>query len=93
MEDPVPRVRWMAMHALSCHACSEKPGALEAEVEARIGQAALGDPSIKVRRNAVLALGMARAQADLLRELAATDADLKVRRNAVWALTQIFKPA
>jgi hypothetical protein len=92
MEDPVPRVRWMAMHALSCHACGDKPGALEPEVEARIGRAALGDPSIKVRRNAVLALGTARAHADLLRELAATDADVKVRRNAEWALTQISKP-
>jgi hypothetical protein len=89
MEDPVPRVRWMAMHALSCHACGDKPAALEAEVGARIARAAVDDPSIKVRRNAVVALGLAGAGADLLRELAAGDADFKLRRNAEWALTQM----
>jgi hypothetical protein len=93
MEDPVPRVRWMAMHALSCHACGDKPEALEAEVRARIARAAVDDPSVKVRRNAVVALGLAGAAADLLRELAASDADFKLRRNAEWALTQMRRTA
>lgn len=95
MEDPVPRVRWMAMHALSCHACGEKPDVMEADVSARIAQAAAGDPSIKVRRHAVIALGLAGdgGAAPLLRQLAQIDADIKVRRNAAWALTQISKPA
>ena len=88
MEDPVPRVRWMAMHALSCHACGDKPEALEVEVGARIARAAVDDPSVKVRRNAVVALGLAGAGVDLLRDLAASDADFKVRRNAEWALSQ-----
>ncbi|HEY3887048.1 MAG TPA: HEAT repeat domain-containing protein, partial [Caulobacteraceae bacterium] len=88
MEDPVPRVRWMAMHALSCHACGEKPEALEADVSARIARAAVHDPSIRVRRNAVVALGLAGAGAELLRDLAASDADFKVRRNAEWALSK-----
>jgi len=88
MEDPVPRVRWMAMHALSCHACGEKPDALEAEVGARIARAAVHDPSSKVRRHAVVALGLAGAGAELLRDLAASDTDSKVRRNAEWALSQ-----
>lgn len=92
MEDPVPRVRWMAMHALSCHACGEKPEALEAEVGARIARAAMHDPSIKVRRHAVVALGLAGAGAELLRDLAASDADVKLRRNAEWALTQMPRP-
>jgi hypothetical protein len=91
MEDPVPRVRWIAMHALSCHGCGEKPAALEPEVGARIGQAAIGDPSIKVRRQAVISLGLAGARADLLRELAASDPDARLRRNAEWALTQMRK--
>lgn len=91
MEDPVPRVRWIAMHALSCHACGEKPAALEPEVGARIVRAALGDPSIKVRRHAVISLGLAGARGDLLRELAASDPDAKLRRNAEWALTQMPK--
>src|SRR5579872_1560294 len=56
MDDPVPRVRWMAMHALSCHACGEKPDALEAEVRARIARAAKSDPSPRVRRHASVAL-------------------------------------
>ncbi len=93
MEDPVPRVRWMAMHALSCHACGEKPETLEAEVSARIARAAVHDPSIKVRRNAVVALGLAGVGAELLRELAAGDADFKLRRNAEWALKQMPKTA
>jgi HEAT repeat protein len=59
MSDPVPRVRWMAMHALSCHACGEKPDALEAEVRARIGDAARLDPSPRVRRQAAVALSLA----------------------------------
>ncbi len=59
MSDPVPRVRWMAMHALSCHACGEKPDALEAEVRARIGEAARADPSPQVRRQAAVALSLA----------------------------------
>ena len=59
------------------------------QYEARIGRAALGAPSIKVRRNAVAALGLAGARPDLLRELAASDPDFKLRRNAEWALTQM----
>ena len=56
MDDPVPRVRWMAMHALSCHACGGKPAALEDGVREKIAAAALSDPSPKVRRHAVFAL-------------------------------------
>ena len=95
MEDRKPRVRWMAMHALSCHACGEKPDAMESEVRARIVAAALTDPSIKVRRQAVISLGLAGegAAAPTLRDLAQTDVDFKVRRNAEWALAQLHAPA
>lgn len=56
LDDPVPRARWMAMHALSCHACGDKPAALEDPLRERIAAAALSDPSPKVRRHAAVAL-------------------------------------
>jgi len=59
MSDAVPRVRWMAMHALSCHACGDKPDAIEFAVHARITQAAALDPSPAVRRQAKVALVLA----------------------------------
>jgi hypothetical protein len=59
MDDQVPRVRWMAMHALSCHACGEKPDTLETTVRERIIDATANDPSPRVRRHAAVALGLA----------------------------------
>ncbi len=90
MEDPVPRVRWMAMHALSCHACGGGAAGLDAEVEARIIQAANHDPSIKVRRHAAGALGLGRGAqaAPVLRALLETETDAKLRNMAAWALGQ-----
>ena len=56
-DDPIPRVRAAAIHALSCHACSDaKPGALEAGLRERIAAAAAGDVSRKVRLHASVAL-------------------------------------
>ncbi len=93
MEDPVPRVRWMAMHALSCHACGGGAGGLDAEVEARIIAAANHDPSIKVRRHAAGALGLGRGAhaAPVLRALLETETDPKLRNMAAWALGQCEK--
>jgi HEAT repeat protein len=64
---------------------------MEAHIRARIERAAAEDPSIKVRRHAVVALGLAGegGAAHLLSTLAQTDADMKVRRNAEWALKQM----
>jgi HEAT repeat protein len=57
LDDPVPRVRAAAIHALSCHACSDaKPDALEADLHERIAAAAAGDVSRKVRLHASVAL-------------------------------------
>ncbi|HEY6598078.1 MAG TPA: HEAT repeat domain-containing protein [Pseudomonadales bacterium] len=50
LHDPVPRVRWHAVHALLCDAC--KPGAAYAcdpEIIDRIRTVATNDPSTKVR--------------------------------------------
>lgn len=91
MDDPVPRVRWMAMHALSCHACGEGLGAVAAPVMQRIAQAAVSDPSIQVRRHAIIALGLSgwpdgRAVA---RRILAETTDAGLRRAAWFAATAL----
>lgn len=90
MDDPVPRVRWMAMHALSCHACGAAAGGLDAELEARIIRAANEDASLRVRRNAAVALGLAggRGAIPALRTIIETESDAKLQRMARWALSQ-----
>ncbi len=95
MDDPVPRVRWMAMHALSCHACGEETVSPDPAVEARIAAAALTDPSIRVRRNAAGALGLARRPSAVptLRRLLAAETDAKLRNMAAWALDQCEEAA
>jgi hypothetical protein len=49
----------MAMHALSCHACGEKAGAIEPGGRARIDAAVSADPSPRVRRHAAVELTLA----------------------------------
>jgi len=90
MDVKVPRVRWMAMHALSCHACGEDTVSLDPAIAARIARAAMEDASPRVRRNAAVALGLAAAPASapILRELLAREADPKLRRMAQWAVEQ-----
>jgi len=92
MDDPAPRVRWMAMHALSCHACGDKPEGLEAHVQGRIIAAATKDPNRKVRFHAThaLAAGAVRAAIPALLEIRAHETDTKLRdaaRYALWRLT------
>ena len=95
IDDPVPRVRWMAMHALSCHACGEKPGALEIEIRERIMAAAAHDPSPQVRRHAAVALGLAHEQsaAPLLRAMQDRESDAKTRRMVARAQGELARPA
>lgn len=95
MDDPVPKVRRMAMHALSCHACGEKPGKLEADVRERIMRAAAGDPSPQVRRHAAVALGLAHElrAAPVLDAMLAHEADGKTLRMAAWARAELDRPA
>ena len=57
LDDPVPRVRRNAVHALSCRAC--KPawsGTLDATVSKRLAVLAESDPNPKVRAEATVAL-------------------------------------
>ena len=93
MEDPVPRVRATAMHALTCHACGEKPSALEPSVIERIVQAVLTDESIVVRRHAAITLGLSgySGAGQVLRRLMAQESDEKLLRGVAWALAQVEK--
>lgn len=95
MDDPVPRVRWMAMHALSCHACGEKAEALEGPVLDRIIAATGADPSPQVRRHAAVALALAHAAgvAPSLRERLEHETNRKVQRGLAWALAELARPA
>ncbi len=56
LEDPVPRVRWHAVHALLCDACKAGESFLTPEVAARLRRVAEHDPSPKVRNYAHQAL-------------------------------------
>jgi hypothetical protein len=91
IDDPVPRVRWIAMHALSCHACNDASCSIEESVHRRIAERALTDESIQVRRHATAALGMSRARAglDAVRSILAADTDAGLLRAARYALARI----
>jgi len=49
LDDPVPRVRWHAVHALLCDACKDGSSFLTPEIAARLNVVAAEDPSAKVR--------------------------------------------
>jgi len=93
MDDPVPRVRWMAMHALSCHGCGEKPGALEPRVRDRIVEATRSDPSLRVRHHAAAALALAgeTSAIPVLRERLEAETDQKLLRGLAWALASLIR--
>jgi hypothetical protein len=52
IDDPVPRVRRMAIHALVCDACKSAPAPWSAEICTRVADHLLNDPSVQVRRHA-----------------------------------------
>ncbi|HEX7038246.1 MAG TPA: HEAT repeat domain-containing protein [Pseudomonadales bacterium] len=52
LSDPVPRVRWHAVHALICDACKAGTSYLAADVVSRLRELAQSDPSRKVRAQA-----------------------------------------
>jgi len=91
MEDPVPRVRWMAMHALTCHDCGGATCPDDPELIERIIHHLHHDENIRVRRHAALALGEAGgigAKATLEAVVAAA-ADPGLRRFAAYALWKL----
>ena len=56
--DSVPRVRRMALHALSCETCEETPFPEETDLIPALINHTLNDPSISVRRHAAYGLTM-----------------------------------
>jgi HEAT repeat protein len=56
LEDPVPRVRWHAVHALLCDACKAGGSFLTPNIAMRLRTVADHDPSPKVRNYARQAL-------------------------------------
>ncbi len=80
--DHVPRVRWMALHALSCDICkTERPTSDKAF--GRAVELALTDESVQVRRHATVAVAQlgGRDAESILRQLE-SDSDVVVQRNA-----------
>jgi len=49
LDDPVPRVRWHAVHALACDACKGGDSFLSAEVTTHLEEVSRSDESKKVR--------------------------------------------
>jgi len=56
LADPVPRVRWHAVHALLCDACKAGGSFFTPDIAARLHEVAASDPSPKVRNYAHQAL-------------------------------------
>lgn len=88
MEDRAPRVRWMAMHALTCHDCSDASCTTDPAILARIAEHARHDENMRVRRHAAISLGFTRTPfaAGVLRELIAAEPEQKFQNMARWAL-------
>ena len=89
--DAVPRVRWAALHSLSCEACKLAPITQNDDLVELVIGLALHDPSIRVRRVATYTLGGdcydPRAVA-ALEQLLAHATDAAILRSARWALGQ-----
>jgi hypothetical protein len=90
--DPVPRVRRMALHVLSCDACKLTPLSVPDDLADLVIDRALTDPSINVRRHATVALGSfcqdARVR-QILQTLAAQEKDPAIVREARQALRRL----
>jgi HEAT repeat protein len=56
LDDPVPRVRWHAAHALGCDTCKGGGSLMTPEIAAELARVADADPSAKVRAEAARAL-------------------------------------
>jgi len=89
LHDPVPRVRWAALHSLQCAECKLTPLIPDEDVIGTIIDLALHDLSIKVRRVATYELGQvcadprAVAALDVIRAQATDRAILRGARQAL----------
>jgi HEAT repeats len=91
LRDPVPRVRWAAIHSLSCDTCKLTPLTPGDDLVACLIELATTDPSIRVRRVAAYELGGAcydRRAVATLELLLAQETDQALLRGARAALRQ-----
>ena len=91
LSDAVPRVRWAALHSLSCEACKLAPIAQNDDLLDVVIALALRDPSSRVRRAATYALGgecYDPRAVGALEQLLAHATDAAILRGARWALVQ-----
>jgi hypothetical protein len=91
LRDPVPRVRWAAIHSIQCAMCKIAPLSPGEDMVATLINLAMHDPSIKVRRVATYELGQVCAdpRATAALQVIATEVDDPViRRGASRALLQ-----
>jgi hypothetical protein len=89
--DPVPRMRWAAIHSLRCDDCKLTPLEIADDTITALIALARYDPSVKVRRVAAYELGQICADQRVLGALAAIaaeDADIICQRIARAALAQ-----
>lgn len=90
--DPVPRVRWAALHSIGCAACKIAPLTPGEDLVALTIDLALRDPSVKVRRVATYELGQACADPRAtvtLEQIAAESTDQAILREARRALARL----
>jgi hypothetical protein len=89
LRDPVPRVRWAALHSLSCEECKLTPITTNDDLVELVIELVLSDPSIRVRRVAAYTLGgncYDRRAVAALEQLLAHATDAVILRSARWAL-------
>jgi hypothetical protein len=87
--DPVPRVRWAALHSLQCEACKLTPLATGGDMLTTLIDMARSDPSVKVRRVAAYELGQICPDPQAiaaLEQILAEASDPTIVRNARRAL-------
>jgi hypothetical protein len=92
LQDPVPRVRWAALHSLGCEACKLAPLAAGADLTNALIALAQTDPSVKVRRVAAWELGQRCPDPQAvaaLEQLCLEAHDLVVLRNARIGLSRL----
>ena len=85
--DPKKKVRKMAVHSLGCD--RRKDGRNPIDAVPHLSYSALNDPSVRVRRIAIIMLAIQAPQrriARILRKVLATETDAKAVRVAGWGL-------
>lgn len=92
LRDPVPRVRWAAIHSIGCEACKLAPLPAQVDLVATLVELAQADPSVRVRRVATYELGQVCPDAravSALEQIARETRDATILRNAQRALRQL----